>query len=190
MKVKKNRLSQEAWLTLALETLAKDGKALVEIDYLAGKLGVTKGSFYAHFRDKKHFVHEVAKYWADTSTLPAIESLVNSKNTGEEKLLSLMQIIRENELERYDIVMRAWALDEPLVAQEVERVDLMRYEFVKSLFLEMGFEGDELEVRTVVFQAFHSFSNALRGKFFDEHRLGHETLRHRLFTQRIEDETG
>ena len=72
MKTNKKRLSQEAWLALALDTLANEGRALIEIDYLASKLGVTKGSFYAHFRDKKHFVHEVAKYWADTSTLPAI----------------------------------------------------------------------------------------------------------------------
>ena len=187
MKVKKSRLSQEAWLSLALETLAKEGKAQIEIDYLAGKLGVTKGSFYAHFRDKKHFVHEVAKYWANTSTLPAIESLIHSEKTGEEKLLFLMQFIRENELEKYDIVMRAWAMDEPVVAQEVERVDLMRYEFVISLFSEMGFEGDELEMRTMLFQAFHSVSNALEGRFFEENRLKHEALRHRLLTQKLKE---
>ena len=187
MKTKKNRLSQEAWLTLALDVLAKEGRALIEIDYLAGKLGVTKGSFYAHFKDKKHFVHETAKFWADTSTLPAIEALVQSKKTGEEKLLSLMQIIRENELERYDIVMRAWALDEPLVAKEVERVDLMRHDFVKSLFAEMGFEGEELEMRTLLFQTFHSFNSALQGSFFEENRLKYEELRHRLLTQKFED---
>ena len=185
MKVKKNRLSQEAWLSLTLETLAKEGKALIEIDYLAGKLGVTKGSFYAHFKDKKHFIHEVAKFWADTSTLPAIESLAESQNTGEEKLLFLMQFIRENELEKYDIVMRAWAMDEPLVAKEVERVDLMRYDFVRSIFSEMGFNGDELEMRTMLFQTFHSFNIGLEGKFFEENRLKHEELRHRLLTQKL-----
>ena len=184
---KEKRFSQEKWLELALDILAQTGKAQIEIDYLAGKLGVTKGSFYSHFRDKKHFIHEVAKYWANTSTLTAIESLVDSEMTGEEKLLFLMQFIRENELERYDIVMRAWAMDESVVAQEVERVDLMRYELVKSLFSEMGFEGDELEMRTMLFQAFHSVSNALEGQFFEKNRLKHEVLRCRLLTQRFED---
>ena len=180
---KKNRLSQDAWLALALETLANEGKAQVEIDHLAAKLGVTKGSFYSHFKDKQHFIHSIAVYWAETSTLSAIEKIVESQKTGEEKLRSLMQIIRENELEKYDLVMRAWALDEPLVAEQVEKVDMLRYKFVRSLFSEMGYDGDELEMRTMLFQVFHSGSTALKGKFFEENRLKHEELRHRLFTQ-------
>jgi AcrR family transcriptional regulator len=180
---RKNRLSQEAWLALALETLAGEGKAQVEIDHLAAKLGVTKGSFYSHFRDKQHFIHSIAIYWAESSTLSAIEQLVQSQETGEEKLRSLMQIIRENELEKYDLVMRAWALDEPMVAEQVAKVDMLRYEFVRGLFSEMGFAGDELEMRTMLFQVYHSGSHSLKGKFFEENRLKHEELRHRLFTQ-------
>lgn len=180
---KKNRLSQEAWLALALETLAGEGKARVEIDHLAAKLGVTKGSFYSHFKDKQHFIHSIAVYWAETSTLSPIEKVVHSQKTGEEKLLALMRIIRESDLEKYDLVMRVWALDEPLVAEQVEKVDMLRYEFVRSLFSEIGFVGEELEMRTMLFQAFHSVSNALKGRFFDENRLKHEELRHRLFTQ-------
>jgi len=32
-----------------------------------------------------------------------------------------MQTIKDHELEKYDIVVRAWALDEPLVAKQVEK---------------------------------------------------------------------
>lgn len=184
---KEKRLSRKKWLVLALDIFAKEGRTQIDIDYLAGKLGVTKGSFYSHFKDKENFVHQVAKYWARTFTLTAIESLVYSEKTGEEKLLLLMHFIRENKLERYGIVMRAWGMDDPVVAQEVERVDLKGYEFVKSLFSEMGFEGDELEMRTILFQAFHSVSNAFEGKFFEENRLKHEELRHRLLTQKFEN---
>ena len=180
---KKNRLSQEAWLALALETVTREGKARVEIDHLAAMLGVTKGSFYSHFRDKKHFIHCIAVYWAEASTLSPMEKVVQSQKTGEEKLRALMKIIRESELEKYDLIMRVWALDEPLVAEQVEKVDMLRYEFVRSLFSEMGFVDEELEMRTMLFQAFHSVSNSLKGRFFDENRLKHEELRHRLFTQ-------
>jgi len=43
-----NRLNKESWLALALEVLSQEGRAKIQIEYLAKKLGVTKGSFYAH----------------------------------------------------------------------------------------------------------------------------------------------
>ena len=73
-----------------------------------------------------------------------------------------MQAIKDHELEKYDIVMRAWALDEPLVAEQVEKVDKARFEYITSVFAEMGFTGDELEIRSMIFQVYHSLSNAMQ----------------------------
>jgi hypothetical protein len=96
----------------------------------------------------------------------------------------LMQAIKDHELEKYDIVMRAWALDEPLVAEQVEKVDKARFEYIKSVFTEMGFTGDELEVRSMIFQVYHSMSIAMQGSFFDRNRFKHERLRHIFFTRK------
>ncbi len=84
----------------------------------------------------------------------------------------------------FGLVMRAWALDEPLVARQVEKVDQLRFEYIKSLFSEMGFKGAELKMRSMLFQAYHSLSYALKGTFFEENRLKHENLRHQFFIQK------
>lgn len=180
----KTRHSREDWLALALNVLAEEGRAKIEIEYLAQRLGVTRGSFYAHFSDRRDFVASVASYWADTLTATVLDNLSQTPEIGEEKLLILMQSIKDHRLDKYDIVMRAWALDEPLVAEQVEKVDEARFEFIKSVFTEMGFTGEELETRSMIFQVYHSMSNAMQGSFFKKNRFKHEQIRHQFFTRR------
>jgi hypothetical protein len=62
-----------------------------------------------------------------------------------------MRRISRQDLAGHDLAMRTWAFHEPEVATIVRKVDRMRLTFVRSLFREMGFEGDELETRTRVF---------------------------------------
>jgi len=184
MKPKKIRHSREEWLALALNVLAEEGRAKIEIEYLAKRLGVTKGSFYAHFADRRDFVTSIAFYWADTLTTKALDHLSQIEEKGEKKLLLMMQTIKDQELDKYDIMMRAWSLDEPLVAEQVEKVDKARFEYIKSVFVEMGFTGDELEARSMIFQVYHSMSNAMQGSFFEKNRLKHQKLRHQFFTRK------
>jgi AcrR family transcriptional regulator len=176
--------TRQNWLALALDVLADEGRAKIEIDYLAKKLGVTKGSFYAHFKDRRDFVSSIAFYWANSLTTTVLEQLSKTDTKGEKKLLYLMQTIKDQKLEKYDVVMRAWALDEPLVAEQVEKVDQIRFEYIKSVFSEMGFTGDELEVRSMIFQVYHSLSIAMQGSFFEKNRFKHEKLRHQFFTRK------
>ena len=186
MKKSNSRLNKNSWLALALDVLAQEGRAKIQIEYLAKKLGVTKGSFYAHFQDRNNFITSIAVYWADTLTVDELNILSQVEGNGEEKLLLLMQAIKDYELGKYDIVMRAWALDESLVAEQVEKVDQIRFEYIKSLFVEMGFTGADLEMRSMIFQAYHSLSNALQGNFFKENRLKHEKLRHHFFIRKMD----
>ncbi len=187
MKTCKSRLNRDSWLALALEILAQEGRAKIKIEYLAERLGVTRGSFYAHFPDRRDFNNSIAVYWAETLTSKALANLRLGKGSAQERLLILIQRIKDDDLPKYDIVMRAWALDEPLVADQVERVDRERYEYIKSLFAEMGFTGNDLEMRTMIFQAYHSLSPALFGSFFEENRFKHENIRHQFFTQKIDE---
>lgn len=187
MKPLKARLDRDSWLALALEILAKEGRAKIKIEYLAEKLGVTRGSFYSHFQDRRDFNKSIAVYWAETLTSASLASFRLSNGSAQERLLVLIQRIKDDDLPKYDIVMRAWALDEPLVAEQVEKVDRERYEYIKSLFVEMGFAGDDLEMRTMVFQAYHSLSPALSGPIFEDNWFKNEKIRHQFFIQKIDN---
>src|ERR671934_2749006 len=71
----KPRLSRERWIEAALDALADGGVAAVAVEPLAVRLGVTKGSFYWHFRDRDQLLAAALKEWERTGTEELIKRL-------------------------------------------------------------------------------------------------------------------
>ena len=149
------RFDREAWLHAALEVLAQEGQAKLRVDRLAQQLGVTKGSFYHHFTSRDDFVRSLISFWSTDFTDRIIKQLGTEVPAGA-RLLHLMQLIESEGLDRYDIAFRSWAAQEEMVAEEVRKVDLARYRYVRSLFAELGFKGRELRERVRIWLVFHS----------------------------------
>ena len=181
--MKKKRYSKDDWLAKALEVLSAEGEQKIRIEQLAAKLGVTKGSFYYHFSNRKDFIQSLVQYWAQSSTALVIERMKDIRGSAEDRLLTLMHILFNDEFAKYDIAVRAWAGHEPYVAPIVEKNDKMRYAFVRSLFHEMGFRGDELEMRTNTFVVFHSMEFGLYYKLSKNERQNFIKIRHTFFTR-------
>jgi AcrR family transcriptional regulator len=75
----KRRLSRADWVGAALEAIGRRGLAGVAVEPLAGQLGVTKGSFYAHFSSRDELIDAALDRWeqshggADLERFGAIE---------------------------------------------------------------------------------------------------------------------
>ena len=149
------RLDRDTWLTEALDFLAKTGGRL-RIAELVEHLGVSKGSFYWHFRDREDFVRSVLDYWARQFTNIVPETIDRMKAGPEQRLLALMEMVVLQQLSRYDVAMHALATEEPLVAEIVQQVHKFRFDYVNKLFQEMGFADDEATMRAETFVGFHS----------------------------------
>jgi AcrR family transcriptional regulator len=145
------RLGRDQWLARAMDVLAREGGAKLRIDRLVRDLGVTKGSFYWHFKDREDFVASLSAYWAEYSTRQVIDKLGRSRGDAKARLAAVVEAVFSEDLGRYDLVMRAWAARQPEVAAVVKRVDEQRFAFIRSLFSEIGFRGQDLETRTRVF---------------------------------------
>ena len=178
---KAQRQSKVEWLARALDILSREGNARLRIDCLAKDMGVTKGSFYWHFKDRNDFVRKLADYWADHSTSQVIEAINRSGDNPQERLFVLMEFLWRKDFAKYDVCIRAWAAQEPEVVVIVKRVDKQRTDFVRSLFAEMGFTGLELEMRTQTFACFHSLELGIlaRGSKKERHKL--LKVRHAFF---------
>jgi AcrR family transcriptional regulator len=145
------RLSREEWLARALEVLGKKGASELTVESLAQKLGVTKGSFYWHFKNRDNFFRQLIEYWDINFTQTVIAEISGLNVPPEERLLELMRLVLSKRLDRLEMPVRAWAQQNPALAPLVRRVDRHRISFVRSLFLEMGFDEDEAEMRTRIF---------------------------------------
>jgi AcrR family transcriptional regulator len=151
MRTDGHRLSREEWLLLSLEEVAKKGGAKLRIDKLVQSLGVTKGSFYWHFKDREDFVQSLVAFWAEHTTTAVIEIMSQVQGDAQERLLKLMEVIFTQGLDKYELPMRAWAAEEPYVAAVVQEMEARRLAFIRALFAEMGFKGKDLEMRTRLF---------------------------------------
>jgi AcrR family transcriptional regulator len=59
----KARLSRADWVRAALDAIAARGLAGVSVEPLAAQLGVTKGSFYAHFASRDELIEAALASW-------------------------------------------------------------------------------------------------------------------------------
>ena len=181
------RLTREDWLSRALVVLAESPTHL-RIDHLAEKLGVSKGSFYFHFEDRAEFVHALAEYWRDVYTKDVAQAALDADCSPEDKLRMLMEGIINEGSSSNDVPIRALARIEPTIMDVIREVDEIRLATLRTIFSEMGFEGDELEMRTRVFVACHSFDASLSVKLSREEALAQVPARLAFFTRRCKAE--
>ena len=160
---KRKRLSRTDWLSLSMEVLSKKGEAKLTIDKLCQELGVTKGSFYAHFKDRADFVRQFIAHWADNFTKTVVTEINKlSDERPDVRLLALMQLLKRKRFARYDTAVRSWAAHDPIVAKGVKDVDQQRFDYLKGIFRDIGFDGPELDIRTRLFVVYFSSEQGMR----------------------------
>jgi AcrR family transcriptional regulator len=141
------RLTCQDWLAHALETLRRDGVAGLRVEPLARALGVTTGSFYWHFKDHGDLLRKLLDYWVTEHTDAAGLEMGRQSGDPRQRLLVLLRRIVRKDLNRYDSAMREWGRVDPRVARTVRRVDEERLAYVRQLFVEMGFDEAEADLR-------------------------------------------
>lgn len=99
---------------------------------------------------------QVVDFWVARFNRYVIDTISQFEGPPEARLLSLMKLVKREGLHLYDLTFRAWAAQDPEIAAKVREVDRARYVFIKGLFEEMGFSGQELELRTRVWLVFAS----------------------------------
>jgi len=127
----KKRNTKEAWLKEGLRVLAKMGEAGLNIDVLAKRLGVTKGSFYHHFKNRQVFSEELLAFWEDAMT----EDVTRLSREGDysERNKRFMELSFELENFDLEVAVRAWALRDPVARSYLARVDVRRIEYLQEL---------------------------------------------------------
>ncbi len=177
------RLGPHDWVVEALETLRREGVVGVSVENIARSMGVTKGSFYHHFKDKEEFIDWLLEYWETELTDKIDAHLSHLHGKPAERLLALLEFIAEHETNRYDASMRAWALHDERVARVVRRVDRKRLAYVRNLFLKLGFPPDQARMRSrVSYYYVVGEYTALVDEGPLEDRLENVRLRHELLT--------
>ena len=142
------------WVSAGLEALRKGGVAAVRVERLAGDVGVTKGSFYHHFRDRGALLEALLDYWAREMTDAEFARLETLRGGLPARLLALAEDVLEKGMGRYDQAIRAWARHDRKVAAAVAQVDRRRVKALGGFFEEGGFSSAEARIRARTFYTF------------------------------------
>jgi AcrR family transcriptional regulator len=134
-KTEKPRLSRARWIEAALDALTEGGVDAIAVEPLARRLGVTKGSFYWHFRDRDELLAATLEEWAGERTESLIERLEEIAEP-KERLAAWARhvLVAEHAL----VISLHAAADDPIVAPVLRRVTERRIEWLAELLREAG----------------------------------------------------
>lgn len=145
-----SRMTRDDLLYRALRLLSDEGPKSLTVDRLCEALGVTKGSFYHHFANRDEFVDQLLDYWVERNTLSIIElaEAEGSPTANRRKLIELALGMEGGP----DQAIRAWALHGGEAESAVERVDAIRLDYLRELFV--PFTRDEAQARRTALIAY------------------------------------
>lgn len=141
-KAPKAVLTAEQWADAALEALGRGGVAAVAVEPLARELGVTKGSFYWHYPNRKALLHAAVALWEVRGTEEVITRVVQAP-TPRRRIERLFSEAFSGELETSIYFGLQEASDDPQVALVLRRVTERRTGFLKQCYLELGLSESE-----------------------------------------------
>ena len=142
-----DKLNKEKWLEGALKLVRNSGIESVKIVQLAQQLGVTTGSFYWHFSNRKELYDAILQYWLKTMTDDVIEAAKIFQGTPQERIFHLMDSVMSNGMARCDMAIWHWAQSDEKANTVFQQALNQRFEFATWMFEEVGFSRHQAESR-------------------------------------------
>jgi len=150
-------LDREAWIKGAIAILAEHGPERLRVEVLAKRLGVTKGSFYWHFKDRRDLQSAVLEFWKDGRIRDIRKQTQASPGAEAEALLHTIEVYssaRNRKGIAIEAGVRDWARRDPQAVAVVEEVDAERLRCACRLFLACGLSNEEAQARSLLLYAY------------------------------------
>ena len=146
------RLTPEDWIAAGFRALAAGGLAAIRAEALARDLGVSKGSFYWHFKDVPTFHQVMLTHWEDQAT-DRIIAMVEAGAPDPGGRLQLLADLATSDLDEpyggfhTEAAIRDWARRDPVARAVQEQVDRRRLAYMAACFAEAGLSDPMLRAR-------------------------------------------
>ncbi|TDE32264.1 TetR/AcrR family transcriptional regulator [Actinomadura sp. 6K520] len=142
------RVARRDWIEAAYQELARAGERGVGINALAARLGVTKGSFYWHFKDRSELMRALLDRWAHERTDEVLALALGSTPDPRERLRRIQALGRE--VAPVDWAMRLWAQHAPDAEEAVRHADRALLGHITACLDELGFAPGEARLRALL----------------------------------------
>jgi AcrR family transcriptional regulator len=124
------------WLDAGLVLLAEQGAPSVTIERLTERLGLSKGSFYHHFKGMSGYRTALLEHFEAERTTRFVEQAEASEGDRLSALLRL--VLAPGPGPELEIAVRAWALQDAEARAVQERVDSARVAYLAEISGDAG----------------------------------------------------
>lgn len=128
----RRRYSKEDWIALGLEALSAKGCDAVKLEAICKAAGLTRGSFYHHFKDHESFLTALAQHWLKAQTTD-VASAVDLQASPDRQSAALTHAAIRIDY-RLELGIRELGRRLSSVAEIIKRADAMRLEVVSGLY--------------------------------------------------------
>ena len=144
------RLTASDWVDTGFAILADEGIQRVKIDRMAERLGVTKGSFYWHFRDLDDFQDALAAKWAGEMGSRYLATAGSPDQPPSTRMQNRLRVYLSRRVRTLDREMRQWARSDERARAALEQTDRQIFTQMTSDLRELGFSDADAEWRASV----------------------------------------
>jgi AcrR family transcriptional regulator len=141
-------LTASDWAEAALQLIAEAGLRAVTVSTLAARLGVTKGSFYWHFKGREELLAAALARWERRATEEAVQAL-DAIPDYHRRLELILEASSQPPRARSLYAALAAAADEPLVKAVLTRVGAARVDYLDACYRKLGLPPVEARSRAV-----------------------------------------
>jgi AcrR family transcriptional regulator len=181
----RQQLQRFDWLQTALEIFVAEGIDAVRITRLANDLGVTRGSFYWHFKDRQDLLHGLVSYWKDKNTA-AITGAIDRAGALADGILRFFETCVDDALfdPRLDLALREWARRSASIHALVDGEDEARIDALCRFYRRFDYPMPEALIRARVLYYSQIGFYALGTRESLQTRLGYTEAYFEAFTGR------
>lgn len=146
---KKKSLSQEDWERAALEIIARQGVGAIAVEPLAKLLGVTKGSFYWHFANRRDLINAALKRWRDEDQ-QLIKQKVFSQTDPHERLRAWFLLSAEPTQSHLIYATLLADRQYDIIAKTLKEVTIERLSHLQKAYQEIGLSEQDAKQQSLL----------------------------------------
>lgn len=184
----RNQLTPQDWIDAAAKVLVSKSIDAVRVEVLAKGLGVSKGSFYWHFRDRNDLLTQVLASWRNAATARIISRFERQGANPEQLIRDLLQLPFRGEAARQaaltELAIRGWARRDPLARDVVDEVDAQRLAYIARVFSALGFEDGEARARAFALYSYEISESLLASQGSAAEKEQRRQVMERILLQR------
>ncbi|MCO1367057.1 TetR/AcrR family transcriptional regulator [Burkholderia multivorans] len=180
----RGQFGPDDWIHAAQRVLESRSIDAVRVEVLAKEMGVTKGSFYWHFKDRDDLLRRMLAAWRDEATEQIIFRFESRGLSARELIRDLLTLpfrgASAKEAAATELAIRAWARRDESARSVLDEVDAKRLAYITQCFRALGFSASEARSR-----AFALYSYELSESLLSHQGTDKEKSDRRAFMERL-----